>query len=213
MAAITSPIKAFQNYRTKMKVLQIPTLPRPPLAQMLAWTAGIAVLIGTTSVRAQSYPTLMAQSATIEASSAQEDTLYLNEDRNYSYNLEVERGITVNGLYLPAGTVIQGRYEPAGDDGLQYIADTAIVGNRAYNLQATSRVLDDQKDPRDTSIGSIGGDAAIGAAGGAALSEIFGDIDVIEVLGGAAAGVAVGNLMADRVVVVRPDDLILLDVR
>lgn len=97
MAAITSPIKAFQNYRTKMKVLQIPTLPRPPLAQMLAWTAGIAVLIGTTSVRAQSYPTLMAQSATIEASSAQEDTLYLNEDRNYSYNLEVERGITVNG--------------------------------------------------------------------------------------------------------------------
>ncbi|MBE9076077.1 hypothetical protein IQ241_02005 [Romeria aff. gracilis LEGE 07310] len=194
-------------------IAQTLSSPRMPVAQMLAWTAGIAMLMGTTAARAQTSPTLIAQAATLEASSAQNGTLYLNEDRNYSYNLELERAATVNGVYLPVGTIIQGRYEPAGEDGLRYIADTAIVGDQAYSLQATSRVLDDQKDPRDTSAGSIGEDAAIGAAGGAVLGELLGDIDLGEVIGGAAAGAAVGNLTADQVVVIEPDQLIVLDVQ
>ncbi|MGP1373994.1 MAG: hypothetical protein ACTS3T_14280 [Almyronema sp.] len=154
--------------------------------------------------------TLIAQTNTIETTSAQSETLYLNEDRSYAYDLEVERAVTIDGLYLPVGSLIQGSYQPAGDDGLRYIATAAIVEGQTYRLNATSDVIDDQKDPRDTSGGAIAEDAAIGAAGGAVLGEILGGIDLGEVLGGAAAGVAVGNLTADQVVVVEPDEPIVL---
>ncbi|WP_319420631.1 hypothetical protein [Pleurocapsa sp. FMAR1] len=42
------------------------------------------------------------------------------------------------------------------------------------------------------------------------LGEIFGKGNVGEAIGGAAAGAAVGNLTADRVIVVKPDDSIAL---
>jgi hypothetical protein len=38
---------------------------------------------------------------------------------------------------------------------------------------ATSMVLEDVKDPRETSAEAIAGDAAIGAAGGAAIGAIW----------------------------------------
>jgi hypothetical protein len=131
--------------------------------------------------------------------------LYLNNDRAYSYNLEVEQGVTVNGLYLPPGAEIQGQYEPA-QGGLRYDADSVIIDGRSYPLEATSAVLEDVKDPRDTSAGSIAEDAGIGAAGGFILGEIFGDAGLGSVAGGAAAGAAAGNVTADRVVVVEPDE-------
>lgn len=43
-------------------------------------------------------------------------------------------------------------------------------------------------------------------AGGLVLGEVLGDADLAEILGGAAAGAAVGNVTADRVVVTKPDD-------
>ncbi|NEQ32909.1 MAG: hypothetical protein F6K04_18235 [Leptolyngbya sp. SIO4C5] len=181
---------------------------------LLATSASAAFLMGATAAKAQQ-PTAVriAQSTAIETSSSQTETLYLNEDRSYAYNLEVEQETTINGIYLPPGTVIQGSYEPAGDDGLRYVATAALVDGRSYPLNATSGVIDDQKDPRDTSGGAIAEDAAIGAAGGAVLGEVFGGIDLGEVLGGAAAGVAVGNLSADQVVVVEPDQPITLYVQ
>ncbi|MCU0553042.1 MAG: hypothetical protein MUC48_27245 [Leptolyngbya sp. Prado105] len=84
------------------------------------------------------------------------------------------------------------------------------VDGQRYSLDAESNILEDRRDPRDTSVGSIAEDAGIGAAGGAALGEIFGAIDLAEILGGAAAGVIVGNVTADEVVVVEPDQLITL---
>jgi uncharacterized protein YcfJ len=71
-------------------------------------------------------------------------------------------------------------------------------------------VIEDQKDPRDTSAGSIAEDAGIGAAGGAILGEVFGDADIEEIIGGAVAGGVAGNVTADRVVVVEPDETIVL---
>ncbi|MEM7762174.1 MAG: hypothetical protein AAF298_29265, partial [Cyanobacteria bacterium P01_A01_bin.40] len=80
----------------------------------------------------------------------------------------------------------------------------------SYRISAISPVLKDVKDPRDTSAGAIAEDAAIGAAGGTILGEIFGDAGAGEILGGAAAGVVVGNVTADRVVVIDPGIPIIL---
>lgn len=71
-------------------------------------------------------------------------------------------------------------------------------------------MIKDVKDPRDTSAGAIAEDAGIGAAGGTILGEVFGDAGVAEIVGGAAAGVATGNLTADRVVVIEPNSAIAL---
>lgn len=149
----------------------------------------------------------IAQSSTIPTSSIQQQTLYLNNDRAYSYNLEVERPTVVNGLTLPAGAEIQGQYIPA-EGGLRYDAASVIINGNAYPLNATSGVIEDVKDPRDTQTGSIAEDAGIGAAGGLILGEVFGDAGLAGAVGGAAAGAAVGNVTADRVVVVEPDEII-----
>ncbi|ASC70548.1 hypothetical protein XM38_014880 [Halomicronema hongdechloris C2206] len=163
-----------------------------------AYGADSAVASPETAVR-------IAQAEVIPASSIQQQTLYLNNDRAYSYNLEVEQGVTVNGRYLPPGAEIQGQYVPA-EGGLRYEANAVIIDGRSYPLNATSGVLTDIKDPRDTDTGAIAEDAGIGAAGGLVLGEVLGDADLAEILGGAAAGAAVGNVTADRVVVVKPND-------
>jgi hypothetical protein len=137
----------------------------------------------------------------------QQQTLYLNNDRAYSYNLEVERPTTVNGLTLPVGAEIQGQYVPA-EGGLRYQANSVIINGNVYDFNATSDVIPDVKDPRDTRTGSIAEDAGIGAAGGLILGEILGDAGLGGAIGGAAAGAAVGNITADRVVVVEPEEII-----
>lgn len=172
------------------------------LASPLLWAT-------ETSAQAEA-EVLVSQSSAISATSAQNGTLYLNEDRAYSYNLEVESGTRVNGLYLPPGAIIRGQYEPAGEEGLRYTAYAVEMNGRSYNLNATSGVIEAQTDPRDTSGGSIAEDAAIGAAGGALLGEVFGSIDAGEVIGGAVAGGAVGRVTADQVVVIEPDQPITL---
>lgn len=175
--------------------------------------AGSALLFGTPlllpEIAQAQNPIVVAQNAVIPATSAQNQTLHLNNDKTYSYNLEVARGTTVDGMYIPAGATILGRYEPASG-GLRYVATGVRMNGRTYNLDATSEVIEDQKDPRDTSTGSIAEDAAIGAAGGAILGEVFGDADIEEILGGAVAGGVTGNVTADRVVVVEPEQRIIL---
>lgn len=178
-----------------------------------ALAAGSALLFGTPllvpDVAQAQNQMVVAQTATIPATSAQNQTLHLNNDKTYSYNLEVARGTTVDGMYIPAGATILGRYEPASG-GLRYVATGVRMNGRTYNLDATSEVIEDQKDPRDTSTGSIAEDAGIGAAGGAILGEVFGDAGIEEIIGGAVAGGVAGNVTADRVVVVEPEETIVL---
>jgi len=184
--------------------------------RVLAVLASSALLTGTswllpaTAVFAQNNTSIeIAQTEAIRATSAQQGKLYLNNDRAYSYNLVTSNNTRIGGLYIPAGSTIRGRYEPA-EGGLRYVVRSVVVNGRSYALNAVSDVLKDVKDPRDTSAGSIAEDAGIGAAGGLILGEVFGDADVGEVVGGAAAGAAVGNVTADRVVVVEPDQPIVL---
>lgn len=140
----------------------------------------------------------------LTTTSAQQEPLYLNSDKRYSFNLEVTRGGRFAGYNLPAGSIIRGQYVPV-EGGLRYVAEAAIVNGRTYTLNARSEVLETVKDPRDTSGGAVAEDAGIGAGAGVVIGEIFGDAGIGEAVGGAAAGAAVGNLTADQVVVIEPD--------
>lgn len=152
----------------------------------------------------------VAQSDTVVRTTLdQNDTLYLNKDRTYDYDLVVRNASAINGQRLPVGAIIRGRFEPA-EGGLVYVADSVELGDRIVRINAVSELLRDRKDPRQTSTGAILTDAAIGAAGGYVLGEVLGDAGVIEVLGGAAAGVLVGNTTAPFAVVIRPEDEIVL---
>ncbi|MEM8612303.1 MAG: hypothetical protein AAGF93_09825 [Cyanobacteria bacterium P01_H01_bin.105] len=138
-----------------------------------------------------------------------DETLYLDKDNVHEYNLVLENRTSIGDRFLPEGSVIRGQFEPV-DGGLRYVADSAEVGDRIIDLNATSETLTDQKDPRQTDTGDIIEDAAIGAAGGLIIGEVLGDVDFLEILGGAAAGVVLGNVTAQTVVVIEPDQSILL---
>ncbi|NJL85306.1 MAG: hypothetical protein HC886_03975 [Leptolyngbyaceae cyanobacterium SM1_1_3] len=156
------------------------------------------------------YPALrLKTSAQINVILPQPETLYLTRDEVNEYSLRLQNAATVNGVSLPAGSVVRGEFRPV-EGGLQYVATGIEANNRFYSLNAESATLHDVKDPRQTSAGSVLTDAAIGATGGYVLGEIFGSVDLIEVLGGAATGVVVGNTTAQRVVVVKPDQPIVL---
>lgn len=169
---------------------------------------GLSPSISLSQTKPDSF--LLSQSGTVAATSAQQETLYLNNDRTYSYNLVAQERGTIDGVTIPAGATIVGKYVPT-DGGLQYVAEAVTYGNYSYNISASSQTIADVKDPRDTSAGAIAGDAGIGAAGGAIVGEVLGDeANVEEIVGGAAAGAAVGNVTADRVVVIEPNETISL---
>lgn len=163
----------------------------------------------TTTVE-QTEPVIVAQTEqTLTTTVSSDETLYLNKDEVHEYNLVLEDRSSIGDRFLPEGSIIRGQFEPV-DGGLRYVATSAEVGDRIFDIDATSETLADRKDPRQTDVDDIIEDAAIGAAGGLIVGEILGDIDFLEILGGAAAGVVVGNVTAPSVVVIEPDQSILL---
>ena len=168
------------------------------------------VLTGTAA--AEPITQVKQTTSSVEVVTQTDETLYFNPDTTYELPMIVNSSVVVDGINLPAGTVIEGRLEPA-PGGLRYVATGIQGGGLRTPLSASSAVLEDVKDPRETSAGSIAGDAAIGAAGGAVIGAVLGDgVSVVEVLGGAAAGVLVGNVTAQRVVILEPNKAISLQV-
>lgn len=133
--------------------------------------------------------------------------------------LTVARDIRSNAgtILIREGSRIEGELRPTRN-GTQFVAQELILAgsDRRLPIEATSdpitdtEIIDERTDP------DILKGALIGAAAGAVLSEIFGDIDFIEVLAGAGVGVLAELLLRGReeveVVVIEPDtdlDLIL----
>lgn len=85
---------------------------------------------------------LVSQNNTITATSAQQEILYLNNDRTYSYNLVAQERGTIDGVTIPAGATIVGKYVPS-DGGLQYVAEAVTYGQYSYTISATSQTLTD----------------------------------------------------------------------
>ena len=198
--------KTSSMFQSKNKQLNF--IPVIATTALFTGILGLSPRISLSQTKPDSF--LVSQNNTIAATSAQQETLYLNNDRTYSYNLVAQERGTIGGVTIPAGATIVGKYVPS-DGGLRYVAEAVTYGQYSYTINATSQILTDVKDPRDTSAGAIAGDAGIGAAGGAIVGEVLGDeANVEEIVGGAAAGAAVGNVTADRVVVVEPNETISL---
>ncbi|WP_017296638.1 hypothetical protein [Nodosilinea nodulosa] len=175
------------------------------LAALALTLSPVAVLGQASAAQAQLFV-----SSPIQAVTPNSERLYLNTNATVEQTLRVGAATNLNGRSIPAGSTIRGRFEPA-KGGVRYVATAVEVNNQVYPVNAASELLRDIKDPRETSTGSILTDAGIGAAGGAALGGIFSNrISIGSIVGGAAAGAVIGNVTAQRVVVVEPNQTLTL---
>jgi len=127
--------------------------------------------------------------------------------------LTVARDITTSDgtVLIPEGSVIEGDLRPT-DDGTQFVAKNLVLdGQRTkMSIDATSDVITRRETINKRSDPKILQGAAIGGAAAAVLSEIFGRIDILEVLGGAGLGALASVLIRNReeveVIVINPEE-------
>ena len=152
--------------------------------------------------------TLLASGQRVAVRYEGKDTQVLStgEQRALALNLVDPIVNSAGRVVVPAGSEIRGDVVPI-EGGGQFVAKQIVVNGRPYAFPAQSDTIHDVKDPRETSVGAIAGDAVIGAVGGAVVSQVLnGRIGVGEVIGGAAAGVVIGNVTAPRAVVISNGD-------
>ncbi|NER47535.1 MAG: hypothetical protein F6J86_10385 [Symploca sp. SIO1B1] len=149
----------------------------------------------------------------IPTRSDETDKIVITPDESMSITLVVDTDIrsSAGTLLIPAGSEIDGELRPDGN-GTRFFAQELRIrnSNQRRQINATSQKITETetiKEGTDTS--SILTGALIGAAAGTVLGEIFGDIDFLEVLGGAGAGALAGLLLGGRkeaeVFVINPD--------
>lgn len=139
------------------------------------------------------------------------DKIIVAPDETLPLTLIVDRDIT-----SPLGTVlisrdseVVGQLQPS-NGGSQFVADELILPSGAsLRLDATSETITETEEiSRGSRSQGILKGALIGAVAASVLSEIFGDIQLLEVLLGAGVGGAAGAVL-DRnkaeVVVIYPD--------
>lgn len=118
---------------------------------------------------------------------------------------------TSGTILIPAGSKIEGNLTPT-DDGTQFVAEELIIrnSNQRLPIDAISQVITDRETiDKGTNVEAILKGAAIGGAASAIIAEIFGAIDLTEVLGGTGLGALAGLLLGGRkkaeVIVVYPE--------
>ena len=121
---------------------------------------------------------------------------------------------------IPFGSEILGQIEPSQDEsGSLFVAQEIVFPDgTTQSIEAESDVVTRRETiKKGANAGDILKGAAIGGAAATVLSEIFGDIDFLEVLGGAGAGAVAGLLLGGNeaeLVSIDPNndlDLTLLD--
>ncbi|MEL6929896.1 MAG: hypothetical protein AAFO95_14820 [Cyanobacteria bacterium J06600_6] len=101
-------------------------------------------------------------------------------------------------VLIPYGSEILGQIEPnEAESGSFFSADQIVFPNgTTQSIDAESQVVTRRETVKEgASTGDILQGAAIGATAAAVLSEIFGDLGALEVLGGAGAGALAGLLL------------------
>lgn len=189
-------------------------------------SSAIAPIVISTEAIAQTQPheskLLISQSASEVVPSGtripvtfDKDKIIVKPDETAKAKLIVAEDITsdTGRVVIPQGSEINGELRPA-DGGTQYVAREVIIKRRnrdqRFPIKATSQVITrtetiNQKTSRDVLKG-----AAIGAAAGAVLAEIFGGINLGEVLAGAGVGALATVLQGKKekeveVVVLNPE--------
>ncbi|MGB5635830.1 MAG: hypothetical protein WBM44_17245 [Waterburya sp.] len=99
---------------------------------------------------------------------------------------------------IPYGSEISGQIEPSEDgSGSLFVAQEIVfTDGTTQPIEAESEVVTRRETiKKGANAGDILKGAAIGGAAATVLAEIFGDIDALEVLGGAGAGAVAGLLL------------------
>lgn len=99
---------------------------------------------------------------------------------------------------IPYGTKVEGQIEPA-NNGSRFVAQELVFeDDTRQSIEASSNIVTRTETvKKGTNTGDLLKGAAIGGAAAAVLSEIFGDINIEEVIGGAALG-ALGGWILGR---------------
>ncbi len=101
-------------------------------------------------------------------------------------------------VLIPAGSQIKGALRPTSD-GTQFVADELILENGdRFPIEARSDVINRRETISKRSDPRIFEGVAIGAVAASILGEIFGEIELWQVLGGAGVGALGSLLIRDR---------------
>lgn len=203
--------KSWQS-RTALSVSLVMTsaiaLPFVLAKSAIASSTNLGTTTPTALHRVPSTPTQIAQrfpdswrstlpAGTAIATEYDKDKIVVMPDETAPLTLKVAEDLSTGRgtVLIPAGSEIKGRLEPVGD-GTQFVAEeVTIAGEReARPLDATSEIITRRETINRRSNPDVLKGAAIGGAAAAVLAEIFGRIDLWEVLGGAGIG-ALGSVI------------------
>lgn len=203
-AAVAAPLPS--------PTLQAQLFKRPPATAPVAPNGGC----GPQGCRFTIDQTVLKSGDTITAyySGKDRQVIQTGETRKVSLSLQTAVVNSRGQVVIPAESTIEGEIVPVQGGG-QFIANQLVVNGTRYNFAAESALIPDTKDPNQTDVGAIATDAAIGAVGGILVGQVFGQgrVTLEQVLGGATAGVVVGNVTAPQAVVLNTGDKINLTVR
>lgn len=148
-----------------------------------------------------------------------------------SGNLEVANPVLdVNGqVVIPAGSVVWGTFEPILEDqdrvnldhgttdveekvvGSRFVANRITIQSATYVVNGQSGPLDVGLDPQGD-LGTVAArGAGYGAAGGVVVGALTGGIGFLPILAGSLAGAAAGSTNVDRVVSLKPNQLVMVE--
>ncbi|NEP00516.1 MAG: hypothetical protein F6K58_17930 [Symploca sp. SIO2E9] len=155
----------------------------------------------------------IVRAGTLIPLSSENEKIIVTPDETAKVTLEVERDIrsTSGNIVISRGSQIKGKMQPAFG-GTQFVAEELILRDteESFSIEASSAVITETEIISRKTDPDILEGALIGAAAGAILSEIFGDIDLGEVLAGAGLGVLAELLLRGteevEVIVVRPNN-------
>ena len=130
----------------------------------------------------------------------EEEKILLTPEETVPISLLVAADIKDNrrNVLIPYGSEILGQIEPdARELGSFFTAEEIVFPDgSSQSIEAVSQVITRTETVKEgASAGDILQGAAVGGAAAAVLSEVFGDIGALEVLGGAGAGALAGVLL------------------
>lgn len=195
--------------------------------------------LAATSAQAQSKPYLIAQlldqrleyrlpeGTQIPVQYNEAERIIIKPDETAEVSLVVAddvRSQSTNRVVIPENSIITGELQPT-DNGTQFVADRIVFPGMAVEddededsdeaaglaIDATSDEITDTQIITEDSDPDILRGAVIGGAAAAVLAEIFGSIDILEVLGGAGIGVLAeilinnGNQDEVEVIIIEPE--------
>lgn len=130
----------------------------------------------------------------------EEEKILVTPEETVPVTLQVAANVrdSERNTLIPYGSEILGQIEPDEDEsGSLFVAQEIVFPDgTTQSIDAESEVVTRRETiKKGANTGDILKGAAIGGAAATVLAEVFGDIDALEVLGGAGAGAVAGLLL------------------